>query len=134
MTILDHALHTALPVGIGLKLAGVPMSITIPVMALAGLANAIPDLAGPVAGLLHPLDSDVEDEWLLGIRFPVRWDVYTAFHAGEAGGWWRWLWWPHVKVDELMHSPDGRWWPREWPIASVFWLVEVAAFTLFLIL
>jgi hypothetical protein len=136
VTVVDHGLHYAIPAAFVSRAAGAPTWGIVAIASVFGILNAIPDLAGPVVGFLVPSDVHVSVETIelfgLKIRYRQRWDIYFQFHWGKIAQRWGWLWAAHVWVDAKMHEQTGEsWWPKMWPLASAYWLAEIAAIAIY---
>lgn len=78
-----------------------------------GLQGAAPDLIGFYGTAI------LRDDWQL----------YNRAHSGDIAAICNWSppYFLHTAIDGEMHKPDGHWWPREWRIALVCWILELWA-------
>lgn len=132
MTTQDHAIQGALLVAIPLELLGVSPLISLPCAVISGVLTAWPDLEPVLTGIKCRLSSDYEDvehpQHNLHLSYRYQIGSYLVRHSGVLGDWWNGNPWfrLHRWVDSFFHTPDGKWWPRDWKKAVLFWAVELA--------
>jgi hypothetical protein len=124
----DHFIQQGALVGVATRLAGAEMPVVITAFALAGTLNVIPDISGLVAGFSNPHHPLVTWEKMLGVSYPMRWDVHARYHEDRPWGWQ--LWRLHTWVDEPFHAFQKPWFSQFWKTEVLFQLLNAAGLAL----